>query len=136
MTASKDYATAQMWARNISGDQAWQDHVTTLDESVLRHLAAYLKVQQRTLTSRRHFVEVMLELGEDHACNCDKRWTTSDLPHGDGCDLLKACTCERLWTTPSGHVLDHAPDCELRRGWPPPPRSTGTVQAVNGDEYE
>lgn len=114
MTAA--FRTAQMWARNTSGDQAWSDHVTTLDEDVLHHLAAVLKVEQRAIAKRRAFVEVMLELSAQHECDCDKRWTTNDaVPHDFSCDRLNACTCELLWTGGGLHILDHHRDCDLRR---------------------
>jgi len=113
------YTAAQMWVRNLSGDQGWQTHVSTLDEDVLRHLAALLRIEERTTKSRRGFVEILLDLLPAHECNCDKRWTSDDVPHAADCERLKACTCYRQWSGPALHINDHSPDCELMRRWIP-----------------
>ena len=115
--------TERLMLTNIS-DQAWQDQVATMDEVTLRMLVVHVKVQQRTMASRRKYVEMLLDLLPVHECNCDKRWTSGDVPHQEGCERLKACTCERQWIGGDLFVLDHGLDCEIRRSWVPQPRAT------------
>jgi len=114
----------KMMSTNI-GDQTWRDQVATMDEVTLRMLVAHVKTQQRIMASRRQYVEMMLDLLPEHQCNCNKRWTTGDVPHDKGCERLKACTCERQWIGGGLFVTDHNPDCEIRRNWVPvQPRAT------------
>jgi len=115
------FVAAQMWVRNLSGDQGWQDHAATLDEDTLRHLSALLKAEARTVAKRCHFVDMMLGLLPVHECDCDRRWTQrDDVPHATTCDRLKACTCERRSRTLGApdsfglYVSDHAVDCAIR----------------------
>lgn len=104
----------QVWAETRSSDQIWHEQVATLPAGQLRRLLPMLEASQRAAESRAQYVQMLLDLEPAPQCDCDRRWTATNMVHEPDCKRRTACTCDRQWLGGGARVEDHASNCALR----------------------